>query len=132
MLKASMVLLMVFFLYQLLKVDSWFLFEQRQWLNTLLKKIRIVRYSSRGYTTDYSPCRLPTLNESVMSITPVLKYPLGIQTFSEIREEGYIYLDKTALIYQLINTGKAYFLSRPRRFGKSLLISTFESLFNGR
>ncbi len=61
-----------------------------------------------------------------------MKYPLGIQTFSEIREENYLYLDKTALIYDLINCGKVYFLSRPRRFGKSLLISTLEALFSGK
>ncbi|NQZ08689.1 MAG: ATP-binding protein [Algicola sp.] len=60
-----------------------------------------------------------------------MKYPLGIQTFSEIREENYLYVDKTALVHQLIQSGKVYFLSRPRRFGKSLLISTFESLFSG-
>jgi hypothetical protein len=64
-------------------------------------------------------------------MTPPQKYPLGIQTFSEIREQNYLYLDKTALIYDLISTGKVYFLSRPRRFGKSLLISTLESLFLG-
>lgn len=60
-----------------------------------------------------------------------MKYPLGIQTFSQIRDENYLYVDKTALVYELIQTGKAYFLSRPRRFGKSLLISTLESLFSG-
>ncbi len=60
-----------------------------------------------------------------------MKYPIGIQTFSEIREEGYVYVDKTALIYQLATTGKYYFLSRPRRFGKSLLISTLEAYFSG-
>lgn len=60
-----------------------------------------------------------------------MKYPLGIQTFSHIREENYVYVDKTALIHQLITTGKTYFLSRPRRFGKSLLISTIEALFRG-
>ncbi|MCJ8270320.1 MAG: AAA family ATPase, partial [Psychrosphaera sp.] len=59
------------------------------------------------------------------------KYPLGIQTFSEIREEQYLYVDKTALVYDLVTTGKAYFLSRPRRFGKSLLVSTLEALFAG-
>lgn len=60
-----------------------------------------------------------------------IKYPLGIQTFSQIREENYVYVDKTDLIHELVCFGKAYFLSRPRRFGKSLLISTFEALFNG-
>ncbi|NQZ10587.1 MAG: AAA family ATPase [Algicola sp.] len=59
------------------------------------------------------------------------RYPLGIQTFSEIREENYLYVDKTALVFDLVSTGKVYFLSRPRRFGKSLLVSTFEALFGG-
>ena len=60
-----------------------------------------------------------------------MKYPLGIQTFSKIRKDDYVYVDKTALVYELITSGTAYFLSRPRRFGKSLLISTLESLFRG-
>ncbi|MFT4929454.1 MAG: hypothetical protein ACI8WB_005587 [Phenylobacterium sp.] len=60
-----------------------------------------------------------------------LKYPLGMQAFSEIREENYLYVDKTALVHDLISKGKTYFLSRPRRFGKSLLVSTFEALFSG-
>ena len=60
-----------------------------------------------------------------------MKYPLGIQTFSEIRNEDYVFIDKTQLVYDLITTGKNYFLSRPRRFGKSLLISTLESVFRG-
>ena len=60
-----------------------------------------------------------------------MKYPIGIQSFQDIREKGYVYVDKTALIYQLVTTGKIYFLSRPRRFGKSLLISTLEHYFLG-
>ncbi len=59
-------------------------------------------------------------------------YPIGIQSFSEIRNSGYVYVDKTALIYSLTSTGKYYFLSRPRRFGKSLLVSTMEAYFRGR
>jgi hypothetical protein len=59
-------------------------------------------------------------------------YPIGIQSFSEIRNGGYVYVDKTADIYKLVSTGKYYFLSRPRRFGKSLLISTMEAYFKGR
>ena len=59
-------------------------------------------------------------------------YPIGIQSFSEIREGGYTYVDKTALVYELLSTGKYYFLSRPRRFGKSLLVSTLEAYFQGR
>ena len=51
-------------------------------------------------------------------------YPIGIQNFEKIRKDGYFYIDKTALIYQMVKTGSYYFLSRPRRFGKSLLIST--------
>ena len=60
-----------------------------------------------------------------------MKYPIGIQSFESLINDGYIYVDKTALIYQLVHTGRYYFLSRPRRFGKSLLISTLEAYFNG-
>ena len=60
-----------------------------------------------------------------------IKYPVGIQSFAEIREGGYTYVDKTAIIYQLTK-GKFYFLSRPRRFGKSLLLSTLEAYYLGR
>lgn len=61
-----------------------------------------------------------------------MKYPIGIQTFEKIREDGYVYVDKTALVYQLATTGAIYFLSRPRRFGKSLLVSTLEAYYSGR
>ncbi len=61
-----------------------------------------------------------------------LKYPIGMATFSELIEEGYVYVDKTAYIKPLISQGKFIFLSRPRRFGKSLLLSTLESYFEGR
>ena len=62
-----------------------------------------------------------------------LRYSLHIQTFSRLREEKRIYVDKTELIYQLVRegNGSAYFLSRPRRFGKSLLISTLSAIFKG-
>ena len=56
-------------------------------------------------------------------------YPIGIQNFEKIRNDGYFYIDKTALMYQMVKTGSYYFLSRPRRFGKSLLISTLEAYF---
>ncbi|MCL2115483.1 MAG: ATP-binding protein [Methanobrevibacter sp.] len=59
------------------------------------------------------------------------KLPLGIATFSEIIEDNYIYVDKTRAIYEMIIQGKIYFLSRPRRFGKSLLVSTLKELFSG-
>ncbi|MCI5145721.1 MAG: AAA family ATPase [Candidatus Electrothrix sp. AR3] len=61
-----------------------------------------------------------------------MKYPIGIQTFSEIIEQDYVYVDKTALIHQLITQGKWYFLSRPRRFGKSVVVSTLQALFRGK
>jgi len=59
-------------------------------------------------------------------------YPIGIQNFEKIRKEGYVYVDKTALIHRLATTGTYYFLSRPRRFGKSLLMSTMEAYFKGK
>ena len=59
-------------------------------------------------------------------------YPIGIQNFESLRRDGYFYVDKTALIYQMAKTGRYYFLSRPRRFGKSLLISTIEAYFRGK
>jgi hypothetical protein len=53
-----------------------------------------------------------------------LKLPIGIQTFSHIREDGYYYVDKTAIALRLIEQGTYYFLSRPRRFGKSLFLES--------
>ena len=61
-----------------------------------------------------------------------MKYPIGIQTFEQLRTDGYVYVDKTDMVYSLATEGKVYFLSRPRRFGKSLLISTLESYFLGK
>ena len=61
-----------------------------------------------------------------------IKYPIGIQTFSIIREEGYVYVDKTSYLHDLISSGSKYvFLSRPRRFGKSLFLSMVEEFFKG-
>ncbi|MBK9442298.1 MAG: AAA family ATPase [Comamonadaceae bacterium] len=62
---------------------------------------------------------------------PRKKLPIGIQTFREIREEGHCYVDKTSFCLRLIDEGKYYILSRPRRFGKSLLIDTLAELFEG-
>lgn len=67
-------------------------------------------------------------NQSLMN----MKYPIGIQNFESLIQDGYVYVDKTALIYQLADTGRYYFLSRPRRFGKSLLISTMVAYFSGK
>ena len=61
-----------------------------------------------------------------------MKYPIGIQDFESIITGDYVYVDKTALIYRLVTEGKIYFLSRPRRFGKSLLVSTLEAYFKGK
>ena len=61
-----------------------------------------------------------------------MKYPIGIQNFGEIRRDGYVYVDKTALVYKMVSEGKYYFLSRPRRFGKSLLMSTIEAYLSGK
>ena len=61
----------------------------------------------------------------------MIKYPIGIQSFETIRRDGYVYVDKTDLVYKLAQ-GHIYFLSRPRRFGKSLLVSTLKAYFEGR
>jgi hypothetical protein len=58
--------------------------------------------------------------------------PIGVQNFESLVKDGYLYIDKTALIYQLVTTGCYYFLSRPRRFGKSLLLSTLHAYFEGK
>ena len=60
------------------------------------------------------------------------KLPIGIQNFKGLREDGYLYVDKTEVVYRLVGEAKAYFLSRPRRFGKSLLCSTLQAYFEGR
>ena len=61
----------------------------------------------------------------------IMKYPIGVQSFESLRNDGFVYVDKTALVYKLAQEGKCYFLSRPRRFGKSLLLSTIEAYFKG-
>lgn len=61
-----------------------------------------------------------------------MKYPIGIQDFEDLRRNGYAYVDKTQFVYKLADEGKYYFLSRPRRFGKSLFLSTLEAYFQGK
>lgn len=61
-----------------------------------------------------------------------MKYPIGIQSFESLRQDGYACVDKTALIYKLANEGKYYFLSRPRRFGKTMLVSSMSAYFSGK
>lgn len=61
-----------------------------------------------------------------------MKYPIGIQSFEKLRDLGFVYVDKTAMVYQMAQNSAYYFLSRPRRFGKSLLVSTLDAYFSGR
>ena len=58
--------------------------------------------------------------------------PIGIQDFESLRNDGYLYIDKTAIAYELVSTGRYFFLSRPRRFGKSVLISMLKAYFLGK
>lgn len=62
----------------------------------------------------------------------MMKYPIGIQSFDQIIEGNWVYVDKTDLVYRLVTTTKTCFLSRPCRFGKSLLVSTLDAYFKGR
>ncbi|MDR2472294.1 MAG: AAA family ATPase, partial [Tannerella sp.] len=64
--------------------------------------------------------------------TKLKKLPIGIQTFDKIREDNCLYVDKTKYLVNLIATGSVYFYARPRRFGKSLTVSTFDALFSGK
>ena len=61
-----------------------------------------------------------------------MKYPIGVQDFESLRKDGYLYVDKTHLVYDIVSKGRYYFLSRPRRFGKSLLISTLQAYYEGK
>ena len=74
----------------------------------------------------------PSRTTPLAAPLPRRKLPIGIQTFSKLREEGCYYVDKTALALHLIDSGSYYFLSRPRRFGKSLFLDTLKELFEGR
>ena len=71
-------------------------------------------------------------DESLKTVKKLLKLPIGIQDFEKLRQGGYLYVDKTKYLIDLIDSGAVYFLSRPRRFGKSLTISTFDALFSGK
>jgi Predicted AAA-ATPase len=62
----------------------------------------------------------------------IQKYPVGIQDFNKLRSQNYVYVDKTSFVWQMADWGGYYFLSRPRRFGKSLLVSTLDYLFQGK
>lgn len=69
------------------------------------------------------------IGETIMN---EILYPIGVQNFESLRKDGYLYVDKTAMIHRLVSTGRYYFFSRPRRFGKSLLLSTLEAYFQGK
>lgn len=73
------------------------------------------------------------IGEIVMANNACRKLPVGIQSFNKIREEGYLYVDKSDIIWNLANNGRQYnFLIRPRRFGKSVLVDTLQAYFEGR
>ena len=57
-------------------------------------------------------------------------YPIGVQNFESLRQDGYFYIDKTEFIYRLVKSGRYYFLSRPRRFGKSLFLSIMKAYYD--
>jgi hypothetical protein len=80
---------------------------------------------------DYTSRRLGSVIDFPVLLMQKRKLPIGIQTFEKIRNEDCYYVDKTELIYQLVQQGTYYFLSRPRRFGKSLLLDTIKELFEG-
>lgn len=61
-----------------------------------------------------------------------MKYPIGIQDFESLRKDNYVYIDKTEYVYQATHCGRYYFLNRPHRFGKSMLLSTFQTYFLGK
>lgn len=105
--------------------------------NTFIKYVRQSGFCNPALTNtkiqNQSEIRKKTLYLSVFSKRREMRYPIGIQDFENIRRDGYVYVDKTGLIYKLSHgSGKYIFLSRPRRFGKSLLVSTMEAYFSGK
>ena len=66
-----------------------------------------------------------------IAMTITRKLPVGVQSFKDLRKKNFLYVDKTEYLFRLVNNGKVYFLSRPRRFGKSLFLSTLEAYFLG-
>lgn len=105
------------------------------WVEKTQKKVEILQkdiYFLLQFDYLHYLCRkFAKIHNMAQGLTKI-KYPVGIQTFEKIREGGYIYVDKTDFVYQLASEGCFYFLSRPRRFGKSLLISTFKAYFSGK
>lgn len=96
-------------------------------------KTKRFEFCPRGFTEKEKQVRiLRTFFWSRHPFFTMRKYPIGIQDFRKIREDDFVYVDKTRLIHTLIESGSYYFFSRPRRFGKSLLISTIKEIFSGR
>jgi len=85
-----------------------------------------------NYKSDFNPYLCKSILSKELIMEQKRKFPIGIQSFEKLRTQGYLYVDKTAMIYQIASTSIPYFLSRPRRFGKSLLLSTLEAYFEGR
>ena len=81
---------------------------------------------------NVSDCSNKFVSLPVTETNEDMLYPIGIQNFEDLRRSEYVYVDKTHHIHRLASTGKYYFLSRPRRFGKSLLVSTMEAYFKGK
>ena len=81
---------------------------------------------------NLSDCSNKFVSLPVTETDEDMLYPIGIQNFEDLRRNEFVYVDKTHHIYRLASTGKYYFLSRPRRFGKSLLVSTMEAYFKGK
>lgn len=96
-------------------------------------KARAASWPYRSFSVSLQ--KLPHAGERanfLYYLTPDMKYPIGLQDFVKIRQGNYVYVDKTRFIHDLATNGCYYFLSRPRRFGKSLLLSTMEAYFGGR
>ncbi len=81
------------------------------------------------FQNQYTFC---AINATIERMQEMRKLPIGIQSFENLRKDGYIYVDKSDYIYSLVHTGKFYFLSRPRRFGKSLFLTTLKAYFEGK
>ena len=105
-------------------------------LKILTTSERPERTASKLRNACFAVANLKSVNICIFAefelIAEDMLYPIGIQNFEKLRKEGCVYVDKTALMYKMVKEGNYYFLSRPRRFGKSLLISTLEAYFLGK
>ena len=97
-----------------------------------LNKIKIIFAFVFGLHYLCEEIGIVTFNVNNPESSMVQKMPIGIQSFEDLRRKGFAYVDKTSFVYKMVTEGKYYFLSRPRRFGKSLLLNTLESYFLGK